>query len=30
MNTLDCIPDPGNCVLYYLEDGPERAFVTEN
>ena len=21
--------DPGNCVMYYLSDGPERAFVSE-
>ena len=21
--------DPGNCVLYYLQDGPDRAFVRE-
>ena len=20
---------PGNCVLYYLQDGPDRAFVCE-
>ena len=21
------VQDPGNCVLYYLQDGPDRAFV---
>ena len=21
--------DPGNCVMYYVKDGPERAFVKE-
>ena len=21
------VQDPGNCVLYYLQDGPVRAFV---
>ena len=21
--------NPGNCVMYYLRDGPERAFVSE-
>ena len=23
------VQDPGNCVLYYLQDGPDRAFVLE-
>ena len=23
------VQDPGNCVLYYLQDGPDRAFVRE-
>ena len=23
------VQDPGNCVLYYLKDGPDRAFVRE-
>ena len=23
------VQDPGNCVLYYLQDGPDRAFVCE-
>ena len=21
--------NPGNCVMYYIKDGPERAFVSE-
>ena len=23
------VQDPGNCLLYYLQDGPDRAFVCE-
>ena len=23
------VQEPGNCVLYYLQDGPDRAFVCE-
>ena len=23
------VQDPGNCILYYLQDGPDRAFVRE-
>ena len=23
------VKEPGNCVLYYLEDGPDRALVRE-
>ena len=23
------VQDPGNCVLYYLQDGPDRAFIGE-
>ena len=23
------VQDPGNCVLYYLQDGPDRSFVRE-
>ena len=25
----EIIENPGNCVMYYLLDGPERAFVSE-
>ena len=25
----EIIEDLGNCVMYYLKDGPERAFVKE-
>ena len=25
----EIIENPGNCVMYYLADGPERAFVSE-
>ena len=23
------VPEPGNCVLYYLKEGPDRAFVQD-
>ena len=23
------VQNPGNCILYYLQDGPDRAFVRE-
>ena len=23
------VQEPGNCVLYYLQDGPDRAFVSK-
>ena len=26
----EIIEDPSNCVMYYLLDGPERAFVSED
>ena len=25
----EIVEDPGNCVMYYLSEGPERAFVSE-
>ena len=25
----EIIENPGNCVMYYLLEGPERAFVSE-
>ena len=25
----EIVENPGNCVMYYLKDGPERAFVSE-
>ena len=25
----EIVENPGNCVMYYLRDGPERAFVSE-
>ena len=25
----EVVEDSGNCVMYYLKDGPERAFVSE-
>ena len=25
----EIVENPGNCVMYYLLDGPERAFVSE-
>ena len=25
----EIVENPGNCVMYYLSDGPERAFVSE-
>ena len=25
----EVVEDPGNCVMYYLSDGPDRAFVSE-
>ena len=25
----EIVGDSGNCVMYYLKDGPERAFVSE-
>ena len=25
----EVMEDPGNCMMYYLSDGPERAFVSE-
>ena len=25
----EIVENPGNCVMYYFTDGPERAFVSE-
>ena len=25
----EIVEDTGNCVMYYLKDGPDRAFVSE-
>ena len=25
----EIVEDPGNCVMYHLKDGPDRAFVKE-
>ena len=25
----EIVVDAGNCVMYYLKDGPEKAFVSE-
>ena len=25
----EIVENPGNCMMYYLTDGPERAFVSE-
>ena len=25
----EIVGDTGNCVMYYLKDGPDRAFVSE-